>query len=77
MILAFRNAFAIRPELVELPDTESQQGIAATVEKYSSQIAADLNLDLLAKKARDSSKKPLRLVSKGQRENTSRGEWIP
>ena len=31
MILGFRNEFAIRRELVELPGTESQQGIAATV----------------------------------------------
>ena len=34
MILGFRNECAIRPELVELPDTEPQQGIAATVEEY-------------------------------------------
>ena len=45
-----------RPELVKLPDTESQQGIAATVEKYPPQIADDLNLDWLAKNASDSSK---------------------
>jgi hypothetical protein len=31
MIWGFRNEFAIRPELVELPDTDSEQGIAATV----------------------------------------------
>jgi hypothetical protein len=64
MILGFRNEFAIRPELVELPDTESQQGIAATVEKYPPQIADDLNLDRLAKNASDSTKKALRLVSR-------------
>ena len=55
MILGFRNEFAIRPELVKLPDTESQQAIAATVEKYPPQIADDLNVDLLAKNASDSS----------------------
>jgi hypothetical protein len=32
VILGFRNVFAIRPELAEQSDTESQQGIAATVE---------------------------------------------
>ena len=59
MILGFRNEFAIRPELVELPDSESRQGIAATVEEYLPQIADDLNLDWLAKNASDSSKKAL------------------
>jgi hypothetical protein len=60
MILGLRYEFAIRHELVELPDTESQQRIAATVEKYSPQMADDLNLDWLAKNASDSSKKALR-----------------
>jgi hypothetical protein len=62
MILGFRNEFVIRPELVELPDTESQQGIAATVEKYPPQIADYLNFDWLAKNASDSSTNALRLV---------------
>jgi hypothetical protein len=55
MILGSLDVFAIRPELVELPDTESQQGIGATVERYPPQIADDLNVDLLAKNASDSS----------------------
>jgi hypothetical protein len=65
MILGFRNEFAIRPELVKLPDTESQQAIAATVEKYPPQIADDLNLDWLAKNASDSSKKACDLCVEG------------